>query len=244
MSDGRPGRRHDLWDEDDDLGTTSGPADTSAAAGSAAAATPTKGDEPAPSRHSRRRDEAASKRKRWLLPIAALLVLALCGGGAFAAFGRGGDDSACGGDALTVAATPEIADALEDALDKVREQDECANFDVSATSAADAAQGINDGTAPDVWIPDSSTWIDAVDPSNSTGQWLEGQSIASSPVVLATSDEQKRTPAPASPRGPRCSTRTVACAWPTPTPTPRAAWPSTPAASGSPVGSVSTPASD
>ena len=191
MSDGRPGRRHDLWDEDDDLGTTSGPADTSAAAGSTAAATPTKGDEPAPSRHSRRRDEAASKRKRWLLPIAALLVLALCGGGALAAFGRGGDDSACGGDALTVAATPEIADALGDALDKVREQDECANFDVSATSAADAAQGINDGTAPDVWIPDSSTWIDAVDPGKSTGQWLEGQSIASSPVVLATSDAQK-----------------------------------------------------
>lgn len=118
-------------------------------------------------------------------------MLALCGGGGFAAFGRGGDDSACGGDALTVAATPEIADALEDALDKVREQDECANFDVSATSAADAAQGINDGTAPDVWIPDSSTWIDAVDPGKSTGQWLEGQSIASSPVVLATSDEQK-----------------------------------------------------
>lgn len=122
-----------------------------------------------------------------------LLVLALCGGGAFAALrGGGGDDTACGGKAITVAATPEIAEPLEKALDKVRESDECANFEVSSTSAADAANNINDGQAPDVWIPDSSTWVDAIDSDKAKGQWFEGQSIASSPVVLASGDEQAK----------------------------------------------------
>ena len=190
MSDGRPGRRHDLWDDDEQETPREATASerTDSAARSKGATAAAAG--PAPSHRSRCAQE--SRKRRWLVLVAILLVLALCGGGAWAALGGGGgDDTACEGDPLTVAATPEIADALEDALAKVRKSDSCANFEISSTSAADAAKNINDGNGPDIWVPDSSTWVDAIDPAKTTGQWLEGSSIASSPVVLASSREQK-----------------------------------------------------
>lgn len=135
--------------------------------------------------HERRR--AAGIRRfplGWAL-LAALLVLLLCLGGALAARGGGDEGSACAGDPITVAATPEIAEPLEQALAKVREADECADFEVAATSAAQAAENINEDRAPDVWIPDSSTWIDALDSSSTAGRWVQGESIASSPISLA-----------------------------------------------------------
>lgn len=200
-------RRHDLWD-DDDLETT-GSSLTSEATGPAPATAPavepvkeTSTDEPSPvaaetgasSSEPRRSHRQSGKKKRpgWLIPVAALLILALCAGGAFATLRGGEETAACGGDPLTVAATPEIAEPLEKALDTVREKDECANFEVTSTSADQSAKNINDGQAPDVWIPDSSTWIDAIDSSKTKGQWLEGQSIASSPVVLASGAEQDK----------------------------------------------------
>lgn len=171
----RPTRRHDLWDEAES-------SQTSQTSQTARTAEPPR---------SRREHRATTRRSRrgWLVPLAIVLVLALCGGGAFAAL-RGGDDVAgCGSTTITVAATPEIAGPLEEALATVSARDECAEFEVSSTSAAQAAKDISEGNAPDVWIPDSSTWIDAVDSSRSRGQWLEGQSIASSPVVLAAGTE-------------------------------------------------------
>lgn len=173
--DGRPAgptRRHDLWDEDE---TAPEPAASRTAT-------------PARTRRERRASAARSGRG-WLIALTAVLVLALCGGGALATLGGEEEVAGCRGAAITVAATPEIAEPLEEALARVSATDECADFRVSATSAAQAAEDINGGDAPDVWIPDSSTWIDAVDPDRSTGQWLQGQSIASSPVVLAAGSE-------------------------------------------------------
>lgn len=210
------GRRHDLWDDDEfesadspAEGTPDAPRDE---APGAAAPDDSPRDE-TPREEAPRDDEApetvaptsrtdaqpesrASRHRRrgfpgWAVLLAIVLVLALCVGGAFAALGGGDDDNACGGDPITVSATPEIAEPLDEALDKVKEDDACATFDVSSVSASQAAEGINDGEAPDVWIPDSSTWIDAVDSSKTEGQWLEGQSIASSPIALATGSESK-----------------------------------------------------
>ena len=79
MSDGRPGRRHDLWDDDEQetpraasANERSGSAARSKGAAAAAAG-------PAPSGRSRREQESSTR--RWLVPVAILLVLALCGGG-------------------------------------------------------------------------------------------------------------------------------------------------------------------
>lgn len=185
----RPRRRRDLWDEEPGTQDASGEGD-----GRASDPEPTSGAETRSSRRERRR------RFPWWLPhVAALLVLLLCAGGAVAAFlGDDEDEAGCGGDPVTVAAAPEIAEPLDEALTKVREEDDCADFDVSSTSSAQAAEAINDGEAPDVWIPDSSTWLDAVDASATPGQWLEGQSIASSPVVLASGSRTKGAPGSAS----------------------------------------------
>ncbi|WP_435200642.1 substrate-binding domain-containing protein [Janibacter sp. GS2] len=208
--EGRPGRRHDLWDDDVEsrgpAGTTTPAApetqsesatESESATGPTVEAGPTPSTgAPAPtaSRRERRRAGRHTRRRRvpwWLIVVAALLVLLLCVGGAFAALGGGGDEDACGGDPITVAATPEIADPLDEALAKVKEEDACADFDVSSITAAQAAEGINEGRAPDVWIPDSSTWIDAIDADQTSGQWREGQSIASSPVALASGARSK-----------------------------------------------------
>ena len=199
---GPPPRRRHLGDDAGPPTTGSPAADPSPATPApepaattepAAVAPVTKGadPEPTPTRRSDRHEH--KKRPVWLIPLAAVVVLALCGGGAFAALGGGdGTDSACGDKTITVAATPEIAGPLEEALAKVKESDACATFDVTSTSAADAAKNINDGQAPDVWIPDSSTWIDAIDASKTKGQWIEGQSIASSPIVLASGADQAK----------------------------------------------------
>lgn len=169
---------------------TAGSAAAGGAAASGAAASRAGEDTEEPeTRSSRHRRQG--RFPGWAVLVAAALVLLLCVGGAFAALGGGGDDSACGDDPITVAATPEIAEPLEEALAKVEEDDSCASFDVSAASSASAAKDINDGDAPDVWIPDSSTWIDAIDSSETNGQWLEGQSIATSPVALATGPKSK-----------------------------------------------------
>ncbi len=192
------GRRHDLWD-DDEFETTGSSnssvpepaADTEAETSGAATSRSDGPDHPATPRTRSSRHGREGRFPGWAVIVAAVLVLLLCVGGAFAALGGGDDDSACGGDPIAVAATPEIAEPLEEALSKVEEEDSCATFDVSSASSASAAADINDGKAPDVWIPDSSTWVDAIDSSETSGQWLEGQSIATSPVALATGPDSK-----------------------------------------------------
>lgn len=184
----RPGRRHDLWDDDDT---------TSAA------------PEPSTSEHSSQDERAAGARTRrslhrgrrarrlpwWIVLVAIVLVALLCLGGAWALLG-GDEASAACDDPIAVSAAREIADPLEDALDKVA--GECTDFRVTAASAATVAKNINEGMAPDVWVPDSSTWIDAVDQDKTPGQWLAGQSIASSPIVLAAGSESEGAPTEAS----------------------------------------------
>lgn len=136
-------------------------------------------------RHARRRGRPAG-----LLVGAGALALLLAGGLGARAILADGEETACSRDsALTVAASPEIAQAVQDVLDDVAAGPSCADFDVRPVSSAQAAEDIAAGKAPDVWIPDSSTWVDKVDPRETTGQWLEGPSIAKSPIVLAVGSQ-------------------------------------------------------
>src|SRR5699024_2607450 len=57
-----------------------------------------------------------------------------------------------------------------------------------------AAKSINEGRALDVWVPSSSTWIDALDEDKTKGTWVPGHSIATSPVTLAVGSEAKDAP--------------------------------------------------
>jgi hypothetical protein len=60
----------------------------------------------------------------------------------------------------------------------------------SAASAQTAVAQIGSGRVPDVWVPDSSTWVDALPGSGelptAPDGWAAGPSVATSPVVLAS----------------------------------------------------------
>jgi Ca-activated chloride channel family protein len=114
----------------------------------------------------------------------------------------------CAGEPLKVVATPEIAGVVRDALDRVTRARPCDRFTVSEATSKSTAEGIRKGNAPDVWIPDSVSWVDQVGadakdrvPGGSTGgpndvtegakTWVSSGSIARTPVVLANPKEGK-----------------------------------------------------
>ncbi len=87
------------------------------------------------------------------------------------------------GNELTVAAAPELADTLDDLTDSLRPQG-CA----VTVRAVDPAAVLRDSAGADVWIPDSSVWLERAEAAGRAPAG-EATSIASSPVVLAVSKQ-------------------------------------------------------
>lgn len=113
---------------------------------------------------------------------------------------------ACSGQTqLKVAAAPEIAPAITHAAQALTErraktEGTCFTFEVTAADPADIAAAVaaqqgkalagvgqpsGDIQVPDVWIPDSSTWLARVQQAVAGVTLPEAQSIARSPVVVA-----------------------------------------------------------
>ncbi|MFL6170892.1 MAG: substrate-binding domain-containing protein [Ornithinibacter sp.] len=67
----------------------------------------------------------------------------------------------------------------------------------STASAQTTLQSIGAGRVPEVWVPDSSTWLDDLpgggDAPTSPDGWAEGLSVATSPVVLVSPTVGSRT---------------------------------------------------
>ena len=101
------------------------------------------------------------------------------GAGAAAAAGAGSCDLP--GGTLTVTVAPELAGTLTDLGDTLRP-----NGCTVTVRAADPASVVADTTGVDVWIPDSSIWLERAE---AAGRAPAGSatSIATSPVVLALS---------------------------------------------------------
>ncbi len=109
----------------------------------------------------------------------------------------GDQDAACGERRFAIAADPRIASTVRRIVADLPE-DPCISVGVrsasSARTSADVAReegkGLG-GTLPDAWIPDSSLWLGIAASSEEGGQRLDGdgESIASSPVVLATTPD-------------------------------------------------------
>jgi Ca-activated chloride channel homolog len=128
------------------------------------------------------------------------MVLLLAITPASAACSIGSHADGCRAEAITVAAAPSIAPAIEQTARRYNARTTCVRVTVTREEPADVAgvlsgQGSSPGaTRPDAWIPDSSLWVPvarrtklgaaAVRPS--------GTSIASSPLVLAA--PQGRSP--------------------------------------------------
>lgn len=137
--------------------------------------------------------------------VAAALALVVVAGGTYYGYRRLAEPSCSGETRLTVAAAPEIAPAIEAAaaawVDGGAEADGiCVAVAVSQPDPVDVAAviagrhgvslagvGQPNGTlaSPDVWVPDSSTWLLRLKNAASGFSPTNVTSIARSPVVLA-----------------------------------------------------------
>ncbi|MEQ6900309.1 substrate-binding domain-containing protein [Nocardioides sp. YIM 152588] len=144
------------------------------------------------------RDDVARHRKvrerRSVGPVALTAMVLVAGvGGAGAMWLIGGDEDgvgganaatvSCSGPSITVAAAPEIAPTLRDVV--VAEG--CSQIAVEeAAPALVSAQVAAGKDVPDVWIPDSSSWVARAAGSAPTAPEPLVESLAISPVVLVS----------------------------------------------------------
>ena len=98
---------------------------------------------------------------------------------------------------VTVTAAPEIAPALHQIGRQVSEEDgaaddaTCYQVRVYGRESADVAESlaVSDGSErPDVWIPESTLWLQRTQDASAWNVPVTGTSIASSPVVLAVAE--------------------------------------------------------
>ncbi|HEX6497629.1 MAG TPA: substrate-binding domain-containing protein [Micromonosporaceae bacterium] len=153
-----------------------------------------------PGRH---RNQRASRNARLTIAtVVALAAVVVAGWGGYRLL----TGSGCGGRLpLAVAAAPDIAPAVEAAANRWTEggaavDGTCVTVTVTAADPAEVAAAIAgqqgatlDGVGqpsgkvrvPDVWVPDSSTWLARLAAATRADPAGLGPSIASSPVVLA-----------------------------------------------------------
>jgi ABC-type molybdate transport system substrate-binding protein len=123
--------------------------------------------------------------------LSALLVVALL---AWAGVDYLKDRLAGGGcDTTTpvhVTAAPDVAPVLTTLARSVPEGD-CYTVEVTASPSAATAAALeaNGATGPDVWVPESSTWLLQARDGGAWNLPESGQAVASSPVVLALTDD-------------------------------------------------------
>lgn len=97
-------------------------------------------------------------------------------------------DPTCLGPQMTVAVAPEAATVVGNILEDAG----CDQIEVEATKADQVLKPIAlGGDLPDVWIPDSSLWLERVEPA--VEPVTLRASMASSPVVLVSGDGLTRT---------------------------------------------------
>jgi Mg-chelatase subunit ChlD len=87
--------------------------------------------------------------------------------------------------ALTVVTSPTMVPVVESAADAATSSGACATYAVSGQAEVDTVADVAAGTRPDVWIPDSSVWVDDVKAAAPNVPLSAGPSVASSPLVLA-----------------------------------------------------------
>jgi extracellular solute-binding protein/von Willebrand factor type A domain-containing protein len=142
------------------------------------------------------RHSATTRRGMWspAVLLSILLVLALVGWFTFDFLRDRLRASGCETTTtLNVVAAPDIAPTVTAAGRKVSEEDtgSCYRVNVSSRESAATAESlaVSDGTErPDVWIPESTMWLQRAQDKGAWNTPVSGDSIASSPVVLALTD--------------------------------------------------------
>lgn len=86
---------------------------------------------------------------------------------------------------LKVVVDPQILAAVMAAASRSARGGACAEYDVRPSAPAAAARSIANAAAPDVWVPDSTSWVDQLNADQPREAWRPTRSLATSPVVIA-----------------------------------------------------------
>lgn len=135
---------------------------------------------------------ARPRRRSPVLVLSVLLVVAVGGWFAYDRLADRIGASSCDADVvLTVTAAADIAPVVARAARQVSGGDSCLDVRVTARESVLTAESLVSGGAgrPDVWIPDSTVWLRR---AQARGAWdvpVSGTSVASSPVVLAMTED-------------------------------------------------------
>jgi hypothetical protein len=127
--------------------------------------------------------------------LSALLVLALLGWFTFDFLRDRLRASSCDSTTVVnVTAAADIAPVVAQIGNKVSEQDEgsCYKVNVATRDSSSTAESlvVSDGTErPDVWIPESTVWLQRAQEKGAWNVPVSGTSIASSPVVVALTED-------------------------------------------------------
>lgn len=146
-----------------------------------------------PGRHS----AAPRRTRRWPAPSRRLLALVVLlplgtGGVLYSADASLPGLGGCSGSLhVSVAASEETVDVLQEAASKLAEGGDevdgrCVDYQVHAAAPNEVARSLDAraGDSPDLWIPDSSAWLHRID--GFTGEpTVVARSLARSPVVVA-----------------------------------------------------------
>jgi len=136
-----------------------------------------------------------SRTRRRTVAIATALVLTIAGGTAVAVrTGLLSFGSSCRDDPvrLALAASPDLAPALESAADRARDQGvtsdgRCLDIEVTARDSYKVADALRTGKPSDaqIWVPDSDVWVDRVTADGRATPVTTVGNVASTPVGVA-----------------------------------------------------------
>ncbi|MEI2776094.1 MAG: substrate-binding domain-containing protein [Tetrasphaera sp.] len=100
-----------------------------------------------------------------------------------------------GAEPLSVVVAPELREITQAAARRAGAADPCHRYSVTAPDGNAAITTAMAQEPPAVWVPDSSTWLDAL-PADLAGRWSAGSPVATSPVGLVVPSGQAEAPAP------------------------------------------------
>ncbi|MBA0128080.1 VWA domain-containing protein [Haloechinothrix sp. YIM 98757] len=142
------------------------------------------------------RHASSSERSRGsIVLLSTLLVLAIAGWLSFDFLADQLRASGCdSGLSINVTAAPDVAGVIEKAATQASEAEGegCYHVNVTGRDSESTAESLvlsDGGEPPDVWIPESTMWLQH---AQNKGAWdvpVSGTSIASTPVVLAVTDD-------------------------------------------------------
>jgi hypothetical protein len=128
-----------------------------------------------------------------VIALSALLVLALVGWFTYDFLADQLRASSCDTTTvLSVTASPDIAPVVARTAQELSTGDDCYEVRVSNRESEATAESlvVSDGTEPpDVWIPESTIWLQRAQARGAWDNPVTGTSIASSPIVLALTED-------------------------------------------------------